>query len=290
MVTGSSRLLRQAGLATVALFASAVVANATTIGTPMKIFQPTGAVATQEGMGTNGVISINRTIDQSGLAKKAPDWTAANLNTVPDGYVSGVDGFQDYLAGDPLHLCNCVPAFGAPGSIGQQGPYEFESGDVNADSFMVTYDLGSVMDVGAIALWNEDFVPVYQFDLSYSVDGLSFTALDTFETEWGANRGEINYFLATFFRDYTADAIYFDQFVTAQYIKLTMNTPRDGFGNALPGDCEQSNTANGPRHRCNFGEVAFGAISEVPVPAALPLFLTGLGLLGWMGYRRRAAA
>ena len=40
----------------------------------------------------------------------------------------------------------------------------------------------------------------------------------------------------------------------------------------------------------DYGEFDFAPpSSEVPVPAALPLLATGLGVIGWMRSRRKAA-
>jgi hypothetical protein len=45
---------------------------------------------------------------------------------------------------------------------------------------------------------------------------------------------------------------------------------------------------------CPFGDVLLATIdltvTHVPVPAALPLFGTGLGILGFLGWRRRRKA
>jgi len=45
---------------------------------------------------------------------------------------------------------------------------------------------------------------------------------------------------------------------------------------------------NGGTFNTGFGEVAFdGSTSVVPLPAALPLFGTGLGIMGFIGWRRK---
>ena len=39
-----------------------------------------------------------------------------------------------------------------------------------------------------------------------------------------------------------------------------------------------------------YGFEKISPIASVPAPAALPLFATGLGLLGWLGFRRKRRA
>lgn len=128
----------------------------------------------------------------------------------------------------------------------------------------VTYNLGAVNNVDSLALWNEDAAGIGTLDLSVSSDGVNFTHLlsglepvqNDFDTDYAA---EVFSFAATAF----------------QFIRFDMS------------DCPRG---GGTFRGCAIGEVAFNAVrvSDVPVPAGLPLLLGGLGVFGYMRRRKQA--
>lgn len=159
-------------------------------------------------------------------------------------YVSGFTGFDAYLAGNPIH----VPFYDG---------FEWFT-DYGWATASVTYDLGLVRRIGALALWNEEASGFGRLDLSYSADGINFSAMasNLVPTDNPAN-GEW----------YPADVFRFAA-VDARYIRFDLS------------ECPQA----GGDQFCAIGEVAFDAVA-VPEPA--PLGLLGLGFAGLAALRRR---
>jgi hypothetical protein len=180
---------------------------------------------------------ISHTFDQSGLSHN---------------YVSGVTNFDAYMALNPLHT------WIYPGN-------EWFSNS-GTSSAVVTYDLGSVMSIWRLALWNEEVSGIGTLDLWGSVNGLDFfsLALGLAPTDNPADQ------------HYAADVFTWSA-VDLRYVRFDMsNCPQPGVGTF---------------HACAIGEVAFGtaAAVAVPEPLSLILVLSGLAGAGLVGRRRKAA-
>ena len=171
-----------------------------------------------------------------------------NQNGLSSNYVSGVTDFNTYIGGGPTH----TPIFSG---------FEWFSNS-GSTSAQVTYDLGSVLKISKMAIWNEEASGIGLLDLFGSTDGVTFTSLlaGVLLTD---NPGG--------FFSYTADILNFTA-TNFRYIRLDMS------------GCPQP---NGSFPACAIGEVAFNSVSSVPVPAALPLVMTGLFGLGALSRRRK---
>jgi hypothetical protein len=164
-------------------------------------------------------------------------------------YVSGVTNFDTYIAGNPLH------------------DWVFVGNEWFADgpTANVTYDLGSVLNINKLALWNEDASGIGTLNLSYSIDGVTFVSL---LSGLKPTDNPVN-------ENYGADVFSFGS-TALRYLQLDMS------------DCPQPSGTG--FNACAIGEVAFSSVaapSEVPIPGALPLFFSGLGALGLIGWRRK---
>lgn len=184
--------------------------------------------------------SPNLMIDQSGLGTS---------------YASGVTDFDAYNPASILHNWQYDPASG--NATEWFGDYSTLIGDV-------VFDLGGLFTVDRIAFWNEDGEGINSVDVSYSTDGSSYGAAQTFainNSEWGS--------------DYVAQILTLTTPGYAQFIKfnLTAAKAEDGYPNL------------------SIGEVAFSVAeptNPVPEPATLLLFATGIvGFLGAKGRKRK---
>ena len=196
------------------------------------IFSPVAATASSTF--GSGVYDINDVINQNGLF---------------DTFVSGVTDFDTYIAANPLHTFQDVG---------------FEWFSANGDTTpTVEFDLGSVMTIDRIAIWNEEFAGFGSASISVSTDGVDFDPLTMIDslTDHG------------FLVEYFADVFSFGP-VDARYVRLDLS------------GCPQPNGTQ-DFDLCGIGEVAFNAMAPVPVPAALPLFAAALGFGGLFGRRRR---
>jgi hypothetical protein len=199
------------------------------------IISATSAVINSGGPGSG---SITNTIDQSGLSS---------------GYVSGVTDFDTYLASNPTHTVTF-------------SGYEWFS-QYGTSSAIVTYDLGSLKTIDALALWNEESSGIGLLNLLSSSDNITFTAfasgLTPFDNPLGNNVS------------YPAEVFSFSA-VTTRYVRFEIsNSPQ-----LDPGSYPAA----------AIGEVAFreGSSSRVPDNGST-LGLIGGALVALVSLRRRFA-
>ena len=172
-----------------------------------------------------------------------------NQSGLSSSFVSGVTDFDTYLATNPTHS---VAAF--------NNEWFTESG---IHSAQVDYNLGAIYNIDKLALWNEEGSGIGAFDISVSSDNTNFSLLSAGLTPFNNPQGF----------DYLAQVFLFGS-TSARYVRF-----------AITG-CPQADSGF---DGCGIGEVAFsanqGEISSVPLPAALPLMASALGVFG-LGRRR----
>lgn len=174
-----------------------------------------------------------------------------NQSGLSSGYTSGVTDFDAYIASAPTH-----------DNLGEQ----MWAGNNNTNQAEITYDLGGVFDLESFALWNRgDNIDspqgINSFELIFS-ETADFSVSTTVS---GLNAAEIGTLGATL------PEVFGFSIIRAAFVKLNiLSTYNTQFG------------------IISFGEVAFegAAVSDVPIPAALPLFLAGLGAFGFARRRK----
>jgi hypothetical protein len=180
--------------------------------------------------GGPGSGTLTETFNQSGLSA---------------GYTSGVTNFDSFVA-------TTTHTITFPG-------YEWFS-NLGTSSASVTYDLGSVVKINKMALWNEESSGIGLLDLLISTDGTTFSSLLSGLTPTDNPLA-----------NYLADVFSFTS-TDLRYVRMDMSR------------CPQP--IIGTYNSCAIGEVAFNQVAAVPVPAAGLLLLGALGGLGLMRRRR----
>ena len=172
-----------------------------------------------------------------------------NHNGLVTDFFSGISDFDSYIAGDPQHL-----------NYSKLSEWFTEEGQSGA---ILTFDMGSVMLLDQLALWNEVSWGVGAVSVALSSDGAAYTGAGSFSpTDW-----------PSYFATYGADLFAFTA-TPARFVQLTLS------------GCPQGPGAGG----CALGEVAFRqAALSVPEPFTLALFGAGLAGAAVIRRRRRAA-
>lgn len=195
------------------------------------ILAPVSAVINAGGPGFG---SINNTFDQTGLT----------LN-----YTAGVTDFDTYIASKPRHTM-IFPGF----------EWFSNSGTTSAS---VTFDFGKLVNIDALALWNEESSGIGHLVLD-APSKPNFLAVDPFDEP-----------LTQPITDYPAQVFTFAP-VKTQFVTFLMS------------GCPQPDPAS--FDGCAIGEVAFREAPSIPEPGAWALMIAGFGLAGATLRRRRAFA
>jgi len=157
-------------------------------------------------------------------------------------FFSGISDFDSYIAGDPQHSI-----------IGKFSEWFSEESQTGA---ILTFDMGSVMLLDRLALWNDEALGVGSVSVALSSDGAAYTGVGSFSpTDW-----------PYYFASYGADIFAFAA-TPAQFIQLTLS------------GCPQPDAFPGTTGGCGLGEVAFRQAAAVPEPLTLSVFGIGAGLL-----------
>jgi hypothetical protein len=206
-----------------AAFLAAIVTAAPALAGPGVIIGPVAATINSGGPGFG---SIADTYNENGLFTK---------------YTSGVTNFDAYIAGNPIHT-----------DIFAGNEWFSNSGTTSAS---VTYDLGSIKKINALALWNEESSGIGQ--LALGGDGGAIGVYTPFDNPLA---------------NYSAQVFTFTT-VTTRFVTFGLS------------GCPQPNPGNFPA--CAIGEVAFRTAAAVPEPSSWALLVVGFGLVGTT-LRRRA--
>lgn len=262
------------------------------------VVAPVTAVASSQSDSKNKDLSIGNTIDQSGLSL---------------GYESGVTDFDTYWASKPEHTSKSdgnewfseefkksdqTASSQKMGKRSQnyriksekRGSSKTGKRDKRAQSsassttganaitsiplLSVIYDFKRPVGINGFILWNEEFSGIGKTELWSSTDGSEYTFLNTITPipSKFAKNGEVVPYLAQYFPF---------ELTTMMFFKLLIY------------DCPGLTAEVSKSNSCGIGEVAFSSIQggpndapTVPVPAALPLLASALGLFVWFGRRR----
>ena len=211
------------------LLAAALLSTTANAGT---IIGAQSAVINEGGPGFG---SINDTFNQAGLSA---------------GYTGGVTDFASYIASKPTHTVTF-------------GGFEWFS-NTGLDTASVTYDLGKLYNLSALALWNEESSGIGLLALFGSSDGNTFSSIGSFSP---ADNPDNAPYLAQVFNITSTQS---------RYVRFDMS------------GCPQQPSAF---VACAIGEVAFDATAAnaVPEPSTWAMMLVGFGMVGaGMRYQRRS--
>ncbi|KXI30962.1 PEP-CTERM sorting domain-containing protein [Paraglaciecola hydrolytica] len=167
-------------------------------------------------------------------------------------YQDNITDFDSYIASNPFHTSD----------------YNNNEWFSAHTATSVTYDLGRIVGMNALALWNEESAGIATFNLLGSIDGDNFFSLadGLLPTD--------NYFDENLpYADYRyLPEVFGFETANVQYVRLDISGCR-----ALKGSYDI----------CSIGEIAFRAV-DVPEPSSSIIF--GLGLLGLVSRRLRNKA
>lgn len=152
-------------------------------------------------------------------------------------FTSGITDFDVYLATNPIHSSILT--------------HEWFS---NAPTAAVTYDLGAIVLINVLALWNEEFSGIGAFDFSVSTNNVDFAVVLAGAMPVDSPAG-LNYGAERF--DFGIQS--------ARYVRMELS------------GCPQPD-GNPNFDVCGIGEVAF---RQVPEPATVALLALGLAGFGW---------
>ena len=184
----------------------------------------------------------------------APAVNTINRSGLITPFVSGITDFDTYMAGNPLHDLRFE--------------YEWFSQEelvASSTSAVLTFDLGSVVTINRLALWNEEFAGIANFNLLVSTDGLVYT---TVLSGVSPTDNPIDF-------NYPADVFALGS-QSARFVRL------DAY------NCPQPNPDG--YVACGMGEVAFAMVTDgggppIATPAPGAALLLGAGCLGLFGIR-----